>query len=269
MRLKVTGVRKLFSGIASCRRISRNSIRAMKRKPRAAADQDPADVLVVGAGDDLDPARTAAAGKPSTTSSGVVLTHGTSPFSIRPTTRSWAACDVGFLALDEGFVGLRRDDVDLGPHRRVGLAGEGRGLTVEVAFFVGAEDDVVDLAGDGVALAGASSGTSQVWIDVGRDQVRVRPRCRPGRPACNRRRPRLGSRSATATAGRSLRSSAAPSSPRRGRPAPVVGVSRALSVKTMLSTKMTAAKTVSTAPTRNWMPRPPRIWRGSAPRSLR
>ena len=37
MRLKVTGVRKVFSGITSCSRISRNSIRAMKRKPREEA----------------------------------------------------------------------------------------------------------------------------------------------------------------------------------------------------------------------------------------
>ena len=84
---------------------------------------------------------------------------------------------------------------------------------------------------------------------------RVRPWCRPGRPACNRRRRRSGSRSATATAGRSLRSSAArswatarPAGPVAGRLARLVGEDDAE------RRGSTAAKTVSTAPTRNWMP---------------
>ena len=70
--------------------------------------------------------------------------------------------DVGLLAADEVFVFLGRDHVDLGPHRRVGLAGEGRRLAVVDAFFVGAEDDVVVLPGTASRLPD-SSGTSQVW----------------------------------------------------------------------------------------------------------
>ena len=79
---------------------------------------------------------------------------GLHPFSIRPDDAVLGGLDVGFLLLDEGFVFLGRDDVDFGPHRRVGLAREGRRLAVEDAFFVGPEDDLVALAGDGVALAG-------------------------------------------------------------------------------------------------------------------
>ncbi len=45
-----------------------------------------------------------------------------------------------------------RDHFDVGAHRRVGLAGEGRGLAEEFAFGVGAEVEVGDLARDRVGL---------------------------------------------------------------------------------------------------------------------
>ena len=269
MRLKVTGVRKVFSGIASCSRISSSSTRAMKRKPSAADDQDPADVLVVGAGRDLDPARAALAGSRRRRA--------------RDARRSWhfsvfdQADDAVLGGLDVGSSGClmkssyssRRDDFDLGPHRRVGLAGEGRRLAVEGAFLVGAEDDLVGLARAPRRACRRGRGTSQVWIDVGRDAGRARPWCRPGRRACNRRRLRSGSRSATATAGRSPRSVSG-SEWAAARPAePVAGVSRALSVKTMLSDEDRRGEDGEHGADPELDARPPLTWRGSAPRSPR
>ena len=103
----------------------------------------------------------------------------------------------------------------------------------------------------------ASSGTFQVWIDVGGDQVEldrgvdrddelvigegvVRVVVAPQPLLAGRLDPqRLGFGAAG------------------GRSGPVAGVSRALSVKTMPTIRRIAAKSVSTAPTRNWIRRPP------------
>ena len=138
-----------------------------------AGEEDAAEVLVVGAGGELDPARAALAREAVDDQLGTwLLAHGTSPSSIRPTTRSWARLDVGFLLFDELLVGLRRDDLDRGPHRRVGLAGEGRRLALVDALLVGAEDDLVGLAGDGVALAGEVGDVPGV-DDVGGEQFQL------------------------------------------------------------------------------------------------
>jgi len=55
------------------------------------ADHHPADVLVVGAGGDLQPARAASRIAVDDDLRPGAGAHGTSPSSIRPTTRSWAA----------------------------------------------------------------------------------------------------------------------------------------------------------------------------------
>ena len=211
MRLKATGERKVFSGIASCSRISSSSIRAMKRKPSAAPIRiRPTSLwsaLVA-----ISTQRARRLGKPSMTSSGRAL-MASSPASIRPTTRSWAAWMSAFWLLTKASYSSGRDDFDLGPHRRVGLAGEGRRLAVEGAFLVGAEDDLVVLAR--APRRACPPGPARPRCGRRRwRRGRGRRWCRPGRRACNRRRLRSGSRSATATAGRSLRSAAA----RSGRP---------------------------------------------------
>ena len=240
----------------------------MKRKPSEAGDQDAADVLVVGAGRELDPARRGAGGSRRRRARAGAVAHGTSPFSIRLDDAVLGGLDVALLLLDEVFVFLRRDDFDLGPHRRVGLAGEGRRLAVEDAFFVGAEDDLVVLAGDRVALAGEVGHVPGV-DDVGRDEVELdRGVDRDDQLVVGEGAVRVVVAPEPLLAGRfdpqrlGLRRPARPS-------APVAGVSRALSVKTTPRTKITAAKTVSAPPTRNWMRRPPLTWRGSAPRSPR
>src|SRR5262249_20112313 len=55
-----------------------------------AGDEDPPDVLVVAAGRQLDPARAALGEAVDDELGARGLAHGTSPFAIRPTTRSWA-----------------------------------------------------------------------------------------------------------------------------------------------------------------------------------
>ena len=163
----------MFSGIASCSRISSSSTRAMKRKPSAAAIRiRPTSLWSALVAISIQRGRRCGEAVDDQLGARAAVAHGVSPFSIRPTTRSWAAWMSLFWLLDEGFVLLGRDDFDLGPHRarRPGRRGS-PSLPVEGAFLVGAEDDLVGLARDGVALAG---------------QVAARTRCgrrrsRPGR----------------------------------------------------------------------------------------
>ena len=73
-------------------RVARNAdLERDEEEAEGAADEDLADLLVVGRGRDLRPAGAAGAavavGDELGTRAGA---HGTSPFSIRPTTRSWA-----------------------------------------------------------------------------------------------------------------------------------------------------------------------------------
>ena len=230
MRLKATGERKVFSGIASCSRISSSSTRAMKRKPSEETIRiRPTSLwsaLVA-----ISTQRARRLGKPSMTSSGRALMASLRFRSGRRPGPGRPGCRL-FWLLDEGFVFLGRDDFDRGPHRRVGLTGEGR--------RAGRRRCLPRRRGrrPGCACPGrrraCPPGPARTRCGRRRSRRgRGRPRCRPGRRACNRRRLRSGSRSATATAGRSLRSSAASELATWRPSAPVAGVSRALSVKTM------------------------------------
>src|SRR4029077_3652835 len=75
--------------------------------------------------------------------------------------------DAPLLLLDEFFEAFRRNDFDRGPHRRVGLAREGRGGAPEFAFGVGAEEDLGVLARDRIGL-GRQVGHVPGVDDVGR-----------------------------------------------------------------------------------------------------
>src|SRR6201999_2913006 len=88
-----------------------------------------------------------------------------------------AGFDLPLLFDDEFFEPFRGDDFDRGPHRRVALAREGRGLAEEFAFGVGAEDDVIDLARDGVGLR-RQVGDAPRMDDVGRFEVEFDRRVR-------------------------------------------------------------------------------------------
>ena len=144
-----------------------------EQEAHCGGDEEPADVLVVGAGGDLDPSRPPArkAVDDHLRPSGQVG-HGPSSPSITPIALSWACWMLAFCVFDEGFVRFGRDDFDFSPHRGIGGAGHRRGLAEVGSFLVGAEDDVVDLAGDSVALA------REVWDvpgvhDVGADEIKL------------------------------------------------------------------------------------------------
>ncbi len=228
MRLKVTGVSSEFSGIASCSRISSSSTRAMKRKPSAATIiTRPTSLWSALVAISIQRGRRR--GKPSATTSG---TSGSSVyFSLFDQAHDavLGCLDVGLLAVDEVFVlpAARRRRPRSASPRRPGRRRSPTGRRRRLPH---------------------RRGRRRGWSCRGRRRAcrraaarprcgsrrsrrgRARPWCRPGRRACSRRRLSWGSRSATATAGRSLRSSAAWSGPRRGRRSRWSGISRALSV---------------------------------------
>ena len=138
---------------------------------------------------------------------------------------------------DEGFVLLGRDDLDLGPHRRVGLAGEGRrARRRRCPPRRRGRRPGWSCPGTASRLP-ASSGTFQVWTTSVETQVELdRGVDRDDQLVIGEGfvgvvvapQPLLAGRLDPQRLGlRRL----------RGRPAPVAGVSRALSVKTMPRTK--------------------------------
>ncbi len=215
MRLKVTGREQRVLGDRQLQPHQQQLDQGDEEEAERGDDHHPADVLVVGAGGDLDPAR-AAAGEAVDDELGRGRSWHFSLFD-QAHDAVLGSLDVGLLAFDEVFVFLRarrrrpRSASPRRPGRRRSPTGRGRRPL-------------------------RRRGRRRGWSCRGRRRAcrraaarprcgsrrsrpgRVRPWCRPGRRACNRRRLRWGSRSATATAGRSLRSSAARSGPRRGRP---------------------------------------------------
>src|SRR6201996_7399135 len=88
-----------------------------------------------------------------------------------------AGFDPLLLFDDEFFEPFGAHHFDRGAHRRVALAREGRGLTEEFTFGVGAEDHVIDLAGDRVGLR-RQVGDAPRMDDVGRFEVEFDRRVR-------------------------------------------------------------------------------------------
>ena len=147
-------------------------------------------------------------GKPSTTTSGVRRSWHFSVFD-QAHDAVLGGLDVGLLLLDEVFVFLRarrRRPRSASP-RRPGPRRSPTGRRRSPSSSARKTTWLV-LPGTASRLAGQLAARPRCGSRRSR-RGRVRPWCRPARPACNRRRLRSGSRSATATAGRSLRSSAA------------------------------------------------------------
>ena len=238
----------MFSGIASCSRISSSSTTARKRKPSAAGDQDPADVLVVGAGRQLDPARRGAAREAVDDELGararrswrlLRFRSGRRPGPGRPRCRPSAASTKASYSSGETTRPRSASPRRPGPERVADSPSKvPSSSALKTIWFV--------LPGTASRLP-ARSGTYQVWttsvemrssddrgvdrdhqLVVGEGAVRVVVAPQP-LLAGRLDRQRLGAW-------------------RPARPAaPVAGVSRALSVKTMPRTKSTAAKTVEHA----------------------